>query len=146
VDGWRISLVSRTDRDHAARFPEIAEAVRRLPAPTLILDGEIARFDEKLASRFHLLHEETGELATPPMFIAFDCLWSRGRDLRSSPLRDRRLALEREIRGNTTVILAVRRLVPDGPKAWQQVLERGYEGLVAKDGASPYQAGESGAG
>jgi len=40
VDGWRIVahkdgsgvwLVSRTGRDHAGRFPEIAEAVRRLP-------------------------------------------------------------------------------------------------------------------
>jgi len=27
------------------------------PAPTLILDGEVARFDEQLVSRFHLLHE-----------------------------------------------------------------------------------------
>ena len=42
-------------RDYAGRFPEIAEAVRRLPAPTLILDGEVARFDEQLVSRFHLL-------------------------------------------------------------------------------------------
>src|SRR5207253_3895832 len=57
-------------RDHAGRFPAVAEAIRRLPAATLILDGEIAPFDENLVSRFHLLHEETGELATPPIFVA----------------------------------------------------------------------------
>ena len=83
VDGWRIvaykdgsrvSLVSRTGRDHAKRFPEIAHAIRRLPASSLILDAEVARFDEQLVSRFHLLHEETGELATPPVFVAFDCM------------------------------------------------------------------------
>src|SRR5438093_7632378 len=51
LDGWRIVahkegprvwLVSRTGRDHAGRFPAVAEAIRRLPAATLILDGEIA--------------------------------------------------------------------------------------------------------
>ena len=80
LDGWRIVadqegprvwLVSRTGRDHAGRFPAVAEAIRRLPAATLILDDEIARFDENLVSRFHLLHEETGELATPPVFVTF---------------------------------------------------------------------------
>jgi ATP-dependent DNA ligase len=36
------------------------------------------------------------------------------------------------------MVLPVRRLADDGLKAWQQVIERGYEGLVAKDQASPY--------
>jgi ATP-dependent DNA ligase len=31
----------------------------------------------------------------------------------------------------------------DGLKAWQDVLERGYEGLVAKDPASPYVGGRT---
>ena len=35
----------------------------------------------------------------------------------------------------------VRRLAPDGLEAWAQVVERGYEGLVAKDEASLYEAG-----
>ena len=36
-----------------------------------------------------------------------------------------------------------RRLAPDRLAAWQQVLERGYEGLVAKDEASTYQGGRT---
>jgi len=35
----------------------------------------------------------------------------------------------------------VRRLAPDGLEAWAQVVERGYEGLVAKDEASRYEGG-----
>jgi len=63
VDGWRIVahkdgsrvwLVSRTGRDHADRFPDIANAIRKLPAATLILDGEIARFDEQVSSGYRL--------------------------------------------------------------------------------------------
>jgi hypothetical protein len=32
----------------------------------------------------------------------------------------------------------VRRLAPNGLDAWARVLERGYEGLVAKDEARAY--------
>jgi hypothetical protein len=39
------------------------------------------------------------------------------------------------------LVHAARRLAPDGLKAWAQVLERGYEGLVAKDEASRYVGG-----
>ncbi len=39
--------------------------------------------------------------------------------------------------------LPVRRLADDGLKAWQQVVERGWEGLVAKDPASPYRGGRT---
>jgi ATP-dependent DNA ligase len=41
------------------------------------------------------------------------------------------------------VLLSVRRLSDDGLKAWQQVVEHGYEGLLAKDPASPYIGGRS---
>ena len=41
------------------------------------------------------------------------------------------------------LVLPVRRLADDGLKAWQQVLERGYEGLVAKDPQSPYGGGRT---
>ena len=34
-------------------------------------------------------------------------------------------------------------LSDDGMKAWQEVQERGYEGYVAKDEASPYSGGRT---
>ncbi len=66
VDGWRIvaykngrqvRLVSRNGVDHTARFRDLAPAVAALPDATLILDGEVAVFDERLVSRFDLLSE-----------------------------------------------------------------------------------------
>jgi ATP-dependent DNA ligase len=41
------------------------------------------------------------------------------------------------------LVLPVRRLPNDGLKAWEKVLERGYEGLVAKDPASSYVGGRT---
>src|SRR2546429_4269180 len=37
----------------------------------------------------YLLTRRPGELAVPPVFVAFDWLWSRGRDLRGLPLGER---------------------------------------------------------
>ena len=40
-------------------------------------------------------------------------------------------------------MLPSRRLAADGLEAWSQVLERGYEGMVGKDEASPYREGRT---
>jgi ATP-dependent DNA ligase len=37
----------------------------------------------------------------------------------------------------------VRRLAPDGLEAWNQAIERGYEGYVAKDERSQYEGGRT---
>ncbi len=54
VDGWRVlaykdgdrvRLVSRHGRDHSRRFRDIAAAVSKLAAHSLVLDGEVAIYD-----------------------------------------------------------------------------------------------------
>jgi len=91
-DGAAVKLVSRQGVDHTRRFPAIVAAIRASAAPTLVLDGEVAVFDRALVSRFEWLwHAAPPELATPPIFMAFDCLYCRGQDLRARPLVTRRL-------------------------------------------------------
>jgi ATP-dependent DNA ligase len=100
-------------------------------------------FDQKLISRFEWLRRrQPPDVATPPLFMAFDCLYHRGQDLRPRPLATRRNVLE-NVLDDQDLVLPVRRLAGDGLKAWQQVLERGYEGLLAKDPASPYVGGRT---
>ena len=55
-------------------------------------------------------------------------------------MRDRRARLEDVVAGSE-LVFPVRRLAPDGLEAWKQVVERGYEGYVAKDEASAYDGG-----
>ena len=142
-DGAAVKLVSRQGSDHTRRYPDIVAAIRALEVPTLLLDGEIAIFDQKLISRFEWLrHSAPPELATPPLFMAFDCLYYRGKDLRDRPLYVRRNVIEDTLDGQD-LVLPVRRRADDGLAAWQQVVERGYEGLVAKDPASPYRGGRT---
>jgi ATP-dependent DNA ligase len=69
-------------------------------------------------------------------------LYARGQDLRERPLSIRRHVLEGELDGHR-LILPARRLADNGLMAWEEVFERGYEGMVAKDPASPYRGGRT---
>lgn len=150
VDGWRlivykdgprVRLISRNAVEHTARFRELAAAIVKLRPHVLVLDGEVAVFDEQLVSRFHLLGEsDSEELCTPPMFIGFDVLQVGRRDLRADPLERRRPILEDAIAGSK-LVLPVRRFEPCGAKAWDIVERRGLEGFVAKDPQSVYRSG-----
>ena len=127
-----LRLIGRRGVDHRDRFPDLVVAIAALPAARLILDGEVAIFDEQLVSRFHFLWEwDPSVPTTPPMFMAFDCLYLNGLDLRARPLHERRMALE-----NTSAISAscfpCVALAADALEAWAEVQRRGYEGLVAE--------------
>ena len=153
VDGYRmvaykdrhshVTLISRNGRDHTKRFPELVDALGSLGTGAVILDGEVAVYDRQLISRFEWLrHRAPPDLATPPLFIVFDCLSARGKDLRKRRLSVRRNIVEDMLDGQD-MLLPVRRLAADGLKAWREVLDRGYEGLVAKDATSPYVGGRT---
>jgi len=138
-----VKLVSRNGLDHTRRFPGIVAAIRQLDANALILDGEVAVYDAQLVSRFEWLrHASPPELSTPPLFMVFDCLHARNKDLCKQPLYVRRNVIE-DVLDEQDMVLPVRRMADDGLKAWQQVVEKGYEGLVAKDPASPYIGGRT---
>ena len=139
----QVQLVSRPGRDHTKRFPAIVAAIAALRPATLILDGEVCIFDQQLVSRFEWLrHGKPPGVAIPSIFMVFDCLYARGKDLQDRPLSVRRHVLEDEVDGQR-FILPARRLADDGLTAWGEVLERGYEGMVAKDPASPYIGGRT---
>ena len=140
-DGERVYLVSRSGRNHTRHFAGIAAAVAALSARSLVLDGEVAIYDEQLRSRFDWLREaDAGAVATPPVLMAFDLLHQDGREFTGRPLRERRVRLEEAIAGSEFV-LPVRRLAQNGFEAWAEVIARDFEGLVAKDEVSLYEAG-----
>jgi len=132
-EGARVRLLSRNGRDNTGRFPEIAAAVAALGPATLLLDGEVVVFDRNHVSRFQMLQQDRG----PPAYAVFDCLFLDGRDLRDEPLSMRRAALERLIPPQGVLLLS-QRLAASGHVAYQLAKRKGYEGLVAKDLASPY--------
>src|SRR5260370_12980572 len=64
-DGAAVKLVSRQGIDHTRRYQDVVAAIRALEVPTLILDGEIAIFDQKLISRFEWLRHSSPPVCDP---------------------------------------------------------------------------------
>jgi bifunctional non-homologous end joining protein LigD len=60
-DGARVRLVSRNGVDHTQRFHDVAVAVAGLKPKALVLDGEVAVFDQHLRSRFDWLRDPPDE-------------------------------------------------------------------------------------
>jgi bifunctional non-homologous end joining protein LigD len=135
-EGRDVTLLSRNLKDRTQDFRDVADAIRSLAAPTLALDGEVVVFDAAGISRFQLMQRHDG---ADSVFMVFDCLYARGRDLRRLPLTERRSGLEAEVRDGRYVRLA-RRLADDGFVAFHEAERRGLEGVIAKDGRSSYEA------
>lgn len=141
-EGKRVTLLSRNDKDRTQTFPHVAKALAGLRCETLLLDGEVVVFDRHGVSRFQLLQE----LKSEPQYAVFDCLYKDGVDLRQSPLRDRRAALEKVIGPSSrqdSTIFASALLSPNGFKAFELARQKGFEGIVAKDDSVPYVEGRS---
>ena len=134
-EGGRVTLLSRNDKDRTKTFAEVAEAVVGLPDRTLLLDGEVVAFDRRRISRFQLL--QRGDAARH--YAVFDCLYREGRDLRREPLSARRGELEAALGRGRGRVFVSRRLASNGIAAYRTAGQKGFEGIVAKDGASVYE-------
>src|SRR5213082_2235947 len=107
-DHDNVHLQSKLGQPLARYFPDVVEAIRKLPAKRFVLDGELAipvngalSFDE-LQLRLHPAASRVAKLAKehPAIFIVFDLLGQDRQSLLKKPLRDRRKALEKFSRAN----------------------------------------------
>ena len=137
-EGSRVSLISRNAIDRTERYPEIAKAVQKVAADTLLLDGEVVVFDSKNVSRFQLLQRGKGK----PEYAIFDCLYKDGKDMRREPLALRRQVLEGlpHLEGNLRISA---KLAADGIKAFRIASQRGLEGVIGKNLNSIYESRRS---
>lgn len=134
----RVRLWSRNELDLTAGFPDVADAVARLPGDDLVLDGELVMFDAKGVSRFQLLQRRgSGGQA---IYVAFDLLELDGKALLRRPLRERRTALEGLGLDRGAIRLA-RRMGKDGTAAYATAAKKSWEGIIAKDESSVYEPG-----
>jgi len=132
--GGQVSMQSRNARDLGGRFPQIAAALRGIPAREVVLDGEVIALGEGGASRFQAL--QTGE--AEHRYAVFDLLWLNGEDLRAQPLERRRSQLEELLRDVDLPIELAKRVRGPIEAALTRAKREGEEGLIAKRKGSRY--------
>src|SRR5436853_2136559 len=153
-DGGNVYLQSKAGQPLARYFPDVVEAMAKLPARNFVLDGELAipisgalSFDE-LQLRLHPAASRVAKLAKahPAIFIAFDLLGQDRQSLLQRPLRDRRELLEKFARKTFKSIKAVR-LSPattklEQAKKWFEKVGGDLDGVIGKRLDMPYASGE----
>ncbi len=138
LSGGELALWSRNEIDLAARFPKVADALRKLKVPEVVFDGEIVALDEEGRSRFQLLQQGNREL-----IVLFDILWLDGHDIRHLPYGDRRELLEKTLRRPPALVRVSEQLDMSGDKALLYAAQHGLEGVIAKRKSSVYEARRS---
>ena len=146
-----VRLLSRNKRDITSTFPEVAVALeaQRRDEGGLVTDGEIVAFEGaqtrfgRLQHRLGLTHPDQELLRSVPVYYyLFDVMYANGEDVRRLPLTTRKELLEQAVTFRDPLRFTEHR-VGDGEAFWEQACRDGWEGLVVKRAAEPYQDGRS---
>jgi len=142
-DRDKVSLLSRNQNDLSARFPEIADAIKNLPADECVIDGEVVALDEEGRSSFQLLQAREMEgRRSPVYFYAFDLLQLEGKSLVSLPLEARKNVLEKLCtKAGDPRIRYSGAIGGDAKQLLKEVQRRGLEGIIGKSRNSVYEPG-----
>lgn len=162
-DGIRGQLILRGGEHHlwsrgedlmTDRFPELAQLCDYLPEGTVI-DGEVLAFTDEKPLSFNALQKRIGRKTVPKkllteapvILMAYDLLEHKGKDIRETPLQDRRDLLQTLIADvPDTAPLRLSASVPfktwdDLGAARDQSRDLNAEGLMLKRRNSPYLSG-----
>jgi len=151
----KVSLFSRNGNKLNARFAEIVDAVKQLPARECVIDGEVVALDDEGRSSFQLLQARemlatgrvrvaaaTGEGKEPPIyFYVFDLLQLNGRGLISLPLEQRKNLLQKICENVGDPVRFSGEIGGDAAALLKEVKRRGLEGIVGKQRNSVYEPG-----
>lgn len=136
------TLYSRNYTDFMAKYPPVAEALRELKHD-VIVDGEIVVVDKDGVAHFEWLQNWHKEPRGSLEYHVFDILWCDGRDIRQMELTERKKLLK-QIIPKSSVLFYSDHVETKGIDLFKEMKRRGLEGMVAKNGASPYREGNRG--
>jgi bifunctional non-homologous end joining protein LigD len=147
LEKGKVRLVSRTQNDLTARFPELHDLPKLIQAKTAILDGEIVALDPDGRSSFSLMQERTGirshgrrgraQPGVPLLYYAFDLLYLDGYDLHRVRLEQRKETLAGVITAGGAVRYSDH--FAQGVALFEAAKGKNLEGILAKRRDSYYE-------
>lgn len=153
--GNRVEIFSRNMESLTAVFPDIVEAVQKLPAKSLIIDSEAIGYDlenetylpfqQTIQRRRKYDIEATAE-AIPIRSMAFDVIYLDGKDISREPLESRVEKLEKLLKsGKQNVIQQLEtKIMETGEELdayFRDKIGQGLEGVIIKKLGTTYDPG-----
>ena len=147
VEGGKVRLVTRNGHDWTARYGALAKAFEKLPCQNAILDGEVVVQDPRGVTSLDLLEAALAERDTHAFtYFAFDLCHLDGHDLSTTPLVERKLALEGLVGAlidGRSALQFSDHIEGDGEALFAQASRMGLEGIVSKRADGRYIQGRS---
>jgi bifunctional non-homologous end joining protein LigD len=146
----RVTLKSRRQNVVSDAYPEIVAALeKRRITDDFIVDGEIVTFVgtqtsfQQLQRRIHLrAPDRIVRSSVPVVYYLFDLPHLGAHDLTDVPLVDRKTLLKQAFTYRSPLRFSTHR-IGRGERYFDEACRRGWEGIIAKDGRSPYIHGRS---
>jgi bifunctional non-homologous end joining protein LigD len=135
-----VALFSRGGTEWSDRYPDITEAIAKLPTRAVVLDAELTACNRDGWANFSaLLHRRYGHLC----IWVFDILAQNGKDLRELPLASRRQKLDALMARVRSHVIRYSEPFSDPLRLLAVCAEHKLEGIVSKRVDRPYQSGPS---
>ena len=148
--GEGVVVATRTLEDITGRLPEVVDVVRRLPADSVVLDGEAMTVGPDGRPRpFQETASRTATRSGSQVHVApyfFDILHLDGRDLLGAPLRERLAVLDALVPEAHRVPRMMTGEVDRAEAFSRESIAAGHEGVVVKGLDVTWQAGRRGSG
>jgi bifunctional non-homologous end joining protein LigD len=133
---------TRNGFDWGDCYPSIVRAAAKLRCKSAIIDGEVIVQDERGVSDFESLKFAISWQPHRLIFYAFDLLHLNGKDLRNSPLLERRGELKKLIgKHQKSPLQFSEEFTGDGAAFFRACAEHRLEGVELA--SSPYRSGRS---
>lgn len=148
-DGYGVDLRNKRDRKLLPQFPELEQIYKNFRSKC-ILDGELIvpiggkpdfyQLQKRILSN-NPFKIEVAASKYPAAFVAYDILYSDGKDLTGLPLMERKEILTKTVSENS--FLSVSRFIETKGKAlFEMAKEQQLEGIVGKKKSSLYWFGK----
>ena len=152
--GKEVYIFSRRMENMTGLFPDVSKAVLdQIDADEVIFEGEAIAYNEETGEfypfqitiqRKRKYGVERAAEEFPLKLFSFDIMYLNGEDLTPKPYEERRETLKSIIKPGDTIELSERiiaKSVKEMEDFFESCVERGLEGIMAKDLKSPYIAG-----
>lgn len=152
VGSGQVRLFSKRGVDRTMQYPElVSQLSQSLETGTAILDGEAVVFWQDRPSFPRIMRRELAAKpdivvqlvqSLPVTYLVFDMLYLQGRSLIDLPLEERQAILHQQVTPTESMLLTDS-FPGHGRLLFNHMVERGWEGIVAKRLGSPYRAGKN---
>ncbi|WP_148863523.1 DNA ligase D [Marinobacter fonticola] len=150
LDLGDVALLTRNGKDWTHRFPELVDALGRLPVDEAIIDGEIVIFDQDGTTSFRKLQDRVGGVGGTVhdaglVLQVFDLLHLDGYNLMRTPLTERKAALKAVLEARPDLAGGAVRysdhILGHGAGFLREVCDMRLEGIISKQVDARYRPG-----